>query len=360
MSSNAESQKEDRIVKVCIKLDELRFNNTNHWGNLGFNIQKNENLRPSTRIFLLWLCSIIDQFYPTEQVWTEGEKAMLSLLKIRPKSFEDVKKVMNIRDIKGNVLADIPINNKSFKLVRDDYLRIKNTFDFLSSYGSDEEIDVKFVKLLGEFICSFKGKNGVLKIAYYLNAYLWENIRIDTPSEVELENFRNKPRKRLWMFLMILRRDPSIHKIFKKALIEVYGEDKGNELFSVWIDNERFDPKEIELPGDMWNSRVIEAITNTKNPKKWARERASIYGISPTVFDVTFEIGANMCRKNECDDCPFGENKLCHKGREKYCSLAERLFYERGEKICDPENCPIGKDLGKGLCDRKIDMMIGH
>lgn len=352
----------DSFVKVCIKLDELRFKDTTDWGDLAINIHRNLNLRPSTRIFLLWLCSIIDQFYPYERIWIKGEKAMLSLLEIGPKSFEDVKKVMkNIRrDRKGNVLADIPINNESFKLVRDDYLRIKNTFDFLFSFGSDEKIDIKFVKLLGNFISSFEGKNGVLKIAYYLNAHLWENIPIEVTSKLALGSFRNKPRKRLWMFLMFLRRDPSIIRIFKDALIEVYGEAKGNKLFSVWINDERFSPNEIELPGDMWNIRLFKAMKIRKDAKKVARDLASKYGISPSVFDVTFEIGANKCREGKCNDCPFGENKLCHKGREKYCSIAEWLFYERTKTICEPKNCPIGKDLGKRLCGRKIDMKIKH
>ena len=82
----------DAFVKVCRKLDELRFKGNINWGNSRRNIFKNQKLKPSTRIFLFWLCSIIDQFYPYVKIWTDGEKAMLNILKNKPKTFSDVKK----------------------------------------------------------------------------------------------------------------------------------------------------------------------------------------------------------------------------------------------------------------------------
>ena len=77
----------DALVKVCIKLDGLRFKGNIDWGILGRSIFKNQELKPSTRIFLFWLCSIIDQFYPYVKIWTDGERAMLNILKNKPKSF---------------------------------------------------------------------------------------------------------------------------------------------------------------------------------------------------------------------------------------------------------------------------------
>jgi hypothetical protein len=77
------------------------------------------------------------------------------------------------------------------------------------------------------------------------------------------------------------------------------------------------------------------------------------------LLDVTFEIGVNACKRKECSKCPFGENKLCHKGNEKYCSITSWLFpyYTKEPQItCQPEDCPIGEDLGKNLCGRKVDV----
>jgi hypothetical protein len=169
----SEKLNKDRFVRVCIKLDELRFKNTIDWGRLGVNIHKNLQLTYSERIFLFWLCSMIDQFYPYENVWTDGEEAMLTILKENPSSFSDVSKVMhNLRKDKlGRMMAEIPISKGSFKLIRDEYLRIKNTFDHLSRLDIDENksLSFKFVKLLGNAIIEFKGKNGILKLTKFLN-----------------------------------------------------------------------------------------------------------------------------------------------------------------------------------------------
>jgi len=352
------SDKLDRFVRVCIKLDELRFKNTVNWGELGINIHKNPRLTFSERILLFWLCSMIDQFYSYKKVWTDGEEAMLAILRENPSSFSNAEKIMfNFRKDKiGNEMADVLTSKGSFKLVRDDYLRIKNTFNFLSELNVDKNLSFRFVKLLGNAILNFKGKNGILKLANFLNDSLWENTLIKSPSDQDLEKFRKKQRKRLWMFIMFLKRDPSILKIFRNALIEVYGKDYGEKLFSIWTNEKCFNKNEIELPSDTWNKRLFEKMRIQENPKEFARKCAQEYGISPSVFDVTFEIGANRCRSMECEYCPFGENKLCHKGGEKYCPITGWLFlYTKEPQItCQLQDCPIGKDLGKGLCKGKI------
>jgi len=352
----------ESFVKVCMKLDELRFRNTIDWKELAPNIHKNENLKNSEKIFLFWLCSVIDQFYNYEKIWTDGERAMLIVLKTCNSSSDFEALLSDIRkDKKGNVIADIPLNEENFTLVRDDFLRIKNTLDYLANSKYEGDLHTRFIKLLGDAISSIEGSHRMLKFAHLLNCTLWENSRFLSVSERELEKFRNKQRKRLWMFIMFLRRDPSILRIFEKALLEVYGKIEGKRIFSIWIDEEKFSQKEIELPGDMWNIRLFKAMGIRKNARRTARKLSKIYGISPSVFDVTFEIGANKCTKG-CKNCPFGDNELCHKGTEKYCPIPDWLFLSTKEPkiLCEPENCPIGKDLGKNLCGRKIDFGIEH
>jgi hypothetical protein len=340
-------EKEKRFTKVCIKLDELRFKNP-----ISFEGIDNLRIKSAEKIYLLWLCSMIDQFYPYETIWESGKKAMHTLLKAN--SFDAAKKMMkNIgKDKKGDIVADIPINNeKTFKLVRDDYIRIKNTFDFLSTF-EDGDIPSRFVKFLGNCILAFQGK-GIHELAYYLNSCLWNNSPVESFSEKEVREFLDMRRKRLWMFIMFLKRNPST--LFRKALMEVYGEKEGEKLFSLWKDDKKFDPKEIELPGDVWNIRLFEYLEiSKKNARQKARELASKFNISPSVFDVTFQIGADKCPsgKNPCEEwhnCPFGENKKCHKGNKKFCSVAQWLFGD-DNIVCEPKNCPIGNDLGKKMC----------
>jgi len=364
----------ESFVNVCQKLDELRFAGTVNWGILGKNIFRNMQLNASTRLFLFWLCSIIDQFYGYVTIWTNGEKAMLKLIDGNPKSFSEVKeKIRNLRrDRKGNIAGDIFINGRKFRLVRDDYKRIKNTFEFLTKYDKPEtSFGVKFVYVLGELIVGFHGKNGILKMTYLLDGWMFSKTPISLdPTLSQLQKFRKKPRKRLWMFVMFLRRDPAVLNLFRKALIEVYGNDTGNALFNIWNHENRFDPKEIELPGDMWNERLFKALLSElptflkQKPKQTARRLALTYNLSPSIFDVTFELGANKCRSMECSLCPFGDNKLCHKGKERLCSVGGWLFpyYEKEDRgmICRPEDCPIAKDQGKNLCTRQIDREITH
>jgi len=367
----------ERFVKVCQKLDELRFAGTTDWGLLGQNIFRNSRSAPSTRLFLLWLCSMIDQFYGYASVWTNGEKAMLRLIEDSPRSFSDVEeKMKNIRkDPRGNTICDIPIETGKFTLVRDDYKRIRHTFEFLERYRSQQkDFGTLFVETLAELLSRCAGENGILKLAYFLDGWIFSGRALSTnPSIGELRVFQENPRKRLWMFIMLLRRDPAVLNLFREALIETRKENFGNNLFNIWIDANMFDPKEIELPGDMWNKRLFAALLSKlplfleKSPKDariLARELASRYAISPSVFDVTFELGANQCRSLHCGQCPFGDNELCHMGKEKYCSVSDWLFpyYEKDSAgtICSAESCPIAEDMGKNLCTREIDREVEH
>ena|GEM_PF-5858714 len=361
----------DRFVKVCIKLDELRFAGTIDWNGLATNIFHNLKLSNSDKVLLFWLCSIIDQFYPYERIWTVGERAMLKLLEevTDPKDLEHV--VINGRVIK--------LNGEQFILVRDDLERIQKTYTFLSSYSEvDGSPSIKLVHFLGQLIGKLHGKGGVVKLAYYINRHLWHGKPYTQVSfyvdRRELKKFLEQSRKRLWMFLMFLRRDPSIQQILRNALIEVYGSSKGAQLYELWINEEKFSTKELELPSDMWNQRLFNALIGRVVPgklrdaKKIARKLAEKYDISPTVFDVTFEVGANKCKQGECVNCSFGDNQLCQKERREgeICPLTEWLYpYYRKDPStpqlkCKPQQCPIGQNLGANLCTRIINRTFKH
>lgn len=360
----------DRFVKVCIKLDELRFAGTIDWGSLARNIFHNPSLTASDRILLFWLCSAIDQFYPYEWIWTIGERAMLRIIERKPSRLSDLEDVI----VDGRI---INIDGNRFILVRDDLERIKNTVKFLLSYYEiDGSLSTKLVHFLGQLIEKFQGTNGTLKLAYYLNEHLWHGKPYTPPnpqvSMRELNKFINKSRKRLWMFLMFLRRDPAVMNLLKNALIEVYGEDKGNQLYNIWTSEEKFTTKQLQLPADMWNQRLFNTLLKTAIPgkitdaKKIARQLAQKYNISPTVFDVTFELGANKCRQKQCNQCPFGENQLCQQNIKETCPITKWLYphYRKNPNTpklkCQPKNCPIKQNKGKNLCTKTIDKTFRH
>jgi len=360
----------DRFVKVCSKLDELRFAGTIDWNGLATNIFHNLKLTAPDKLLLFWLCSIIDQFYKYEQIWTTGEKAMLKIVEKQPSKLLDLQDII----LDGKV---IKVDGDQFILVRDDLKRIQNTFTFLFSYDEvDGSPSTKLVHFLGQLIKKLQGRSGTLKLAHYIDKHLWQG----TPyspinpniSERELMKFLRRPRKRLWMFLMFLRRDPSVMKIFKDALTEVYGEHRGSQLYEAWTSEEKFSTKELELPSDMWNQRLFNALLRNAIPgkisdaKKMARQFARKYDISPTVFDVTFELGANKCSQKECTNCPFGDNQLCNRKEGELCPLTKWLYkyYRKNPDApqlkCNPQNCPIGQNIGKNLCTRTIDKTFKH
>ncbi len=360
----------NRFVRVCIKLDELRFAGTIDWDGLAKNIFHNPRLTASDRVFLFWLCSMIDQFYQYTRIWTVGEAAMLKIIESRPRDLSDLRGII----VDGKIIW---IGDERFILVRDDLKRIENTFKFLFGYSEIEgDPSIKFVHFLGELIDRLGGAGGTLRFGYYVNKHLWQGEKYESIdvnlSERELKRFLKSSRKRLWMFIMFLRRDPSIMRIFRDALIEVYGQVGGNQLYNIWVDEEKFSTKELELPSDMWNQRLFDALLReviegkVNEAKKVARELAKEYNISPTVFDVTFELGANICVKQECSKCPFGDNQLCSRAEGEICPLTNWLYpyYRKDtsapELLCKPQNCPIGQDLGKNLCTREIDKTITH
>jgi hypothetical protein len=116
----------------------------------------------------------------------------------------------------------------------------------------------------------------------------------------------------------------------------------------------------------MWNMRLFKALGSKvgikgKDAKREAEWLGLKYDLSPSAFDVTFAIGADRCSEKDCKRCPFGDNALCHKGKERNCSIVNWLNWDyEYEYPCDFAKCPIGKDFGKSLCSRKIEGKISH
>ena len=97
--------------------------------------------------------------------------------------------------------------------------------------------------------------------------------------------------KRVWMFLMFIRRDQNIIKnLFSIALESV---DNGKEALKYWYDNNYFSEKESELPVDVrvqsvWPKMFNESNLDTKEIGIRAHNLALKYNIPPSAFDAIF------------------------------------------------------------------------
>lgn len=97
--------------------------------------------------------------------------------------------------------------------------------------------------------------------------------------------------KRVWMFLMFIRRDQNIIKnLFSRALESVCN---GKEALKYWYDNEYFPENECELPVDVrvqqaWVRMFNKPGASTKDVAYSAHNLACRYDISPSAFDAIF------------------------------------------------------------------------
>ncbi len=109
--------------------------------------------------------------------------------------------------------------------------------------------------------------------------------------------------KRLWMYLMFIRRDNYLIKDLVVRALKSSSHPNWKDALCYWYDNNYFDEKEIELPVD---NRVMDAWNNIigrlcpqykgKTPQKIAQVARGVarkYGVPPSVFDVLFWIYEN-------------------------------------------------------------------
>ena len=349
----------EKFVKVCAKLDELRFDRSTWPMYEARRILKGRKPAP-VRLLLFWLCCSIDRFYTARKIWKAGEAAIDSLLDDYNRGFADVEEY--ILPVKGKQSWRVVFKGGEFILVWDMKNRIKNTLNYLGRFY-DGDITSFLAEIIGD--PSNHGPAGLQKIGYFVDECLFSgNAEVTAsfmpnPTDRELKKLLKKDRKRLWMFLMFLKRDPPIRKLFQGALNARFGE-LGEKIYQTWIDETKYSEKDLPLPTDMWNKRVFNvigariALTNRKNVKKAAQELCRRYKdivCSPTVFDVTFSVGSTLCKQEDHGGCPFGDNNYCQS--DDLCNLAEILFKQKVR--CTFPHCAIGQNIGKNLCTREIE-----
>ena len=105
------------------------------------------------------------------------------------------------------------------------------------------------------------------------------------------DSYQDEHYKRLWMFVMFLRRDTfAIRCLLKRSLESL---PQGQEAFHYWIDDTYFDPTECELPVDSrvlahWNNLgfAVSPQTDNRRVAMEARKLARAHSVSPASFDA--------------------------------------------------------------------------
>jgi len=116
--------------------------------------------------------------------------------------------------------------------------------------------------------------------------------------------------------------------------------------------------KDLELPGDVWNSNSVfrkclfgdseKKINNTPKYIRDIYENSNIKVGYPEQFDITFDFVPRMCdTQDNCVLCPYGLlngkatdfDKLCVQDKSMYCPI---LYVACNYKVqCNPDTCKL-------------------
>lgn len=220
-------------------------------------------LSASERLLAGWCCSILNRQLPYERVWGEG----LSL---------------SIDWIKGK--------RKEFPKIRLDESRyFQATQDALYNY---QQFGTWFI----EFGKTIKGpQKGNLYRLVGTFASQWLGLEADQVSSLKegspglIGNW-----KRLWMFIMMIRRDRAYWMpLFKEAIKEAGGDD----FIKQW-DTDWYPETECELPVDRRITGFFNELGFFRNSPQAIAQIAHNFGhqekVSPSILDVVFVPGFNQ------------------------------------------------------------------
>ncbi|MFH1918630.1 MAG: hypothetical protein ABIP48_01910 [Planctomycetota bacterium] len=261
--------KMDVLKPKIIELDRRRFVEGEEWrrGDLPelqrILFDNADNLSAETRFLAFWLCCVIDRQVSYETVWTEGLHRILEYM-----------------------LHNGPIPQ----------LRFDESRHILATMGSIDECGKSLSRWFINVIDSLAQTRqpGNLRrmtgrIARYLLGLTYIEVsHLDNGSPGLLGTW-----KRLWMFVMFVRRDQTR---IRKLIEEVFIESGRRELIDIWYDDEVFSQTESELPVDGRVNGFFDGLGFSGDLEEIGRASHEWGGnnkLPPSVLDVVFVPGFN-------------------------------------------------------------------
>lgn len=376
----------EELAKVVAWLDSARWSKENQESLLW---QSSTSASPSQEVLVHWLTYITDIQRPWQDVWKNGRSIFREIVKsfyttnFQSKSINDTER--KVRDFLDNFKTGRPKVGKvrTFKYgdieytprYPDQHTFIERTLTILA-----DQYEKDFIKFIGENIKRWKqDPQGLYHVAFDL--YLLTYSKLDLNKTVE--SLKNKKRhetlysewdrfgyKRLWAALRDYRKARNYLELIRQGLCKAFGQKEGSRLYKTWTKESNFAFNLLELPGDVWNikfmQRVVKPLTDNSGlqvKKSWGAsyiareiyEKMATKLFYPEQLDVSFDLSAKACENEDCDLCPFSKYELrdmclsnTSAAGNKYCPILLGTCQYR--MVCNPENCPVVNDIGKGLC----------
>ncbi|MCD6514645.1 MAG: hypothetical protein J7L07_06945 [Candidatus Odinarchaeota archaeon] len=259
-----------RYKDEFIEKDKKRFETGDEWRefhgamDILFNDRNSYGLDSDERLLAFWFCCILDRRVPVWKVWNNGVYEVAKFIK---RGFTPPYPRVRLDESSyiGRTLGTLRKRKYGCSFSRWFIDKIRS----LKPYGKGSLyrfVYGVFRELLGSpgFYDDYRLKDGR---AGLLGAW-----------------------KRLWMFVMFLRRDKSfVKQLLGEAVSSFSG---GEEVFQIWYDESCFSSLECELPVD---ARIVNAFEKRFNFRGNKRDVAKIAhwfgkkaGVSPSVLDVMF------------------------------------------------------------------------
>ena len=258
----------DELKKLkphLLKRDKERFTTGFEWEeldgamNIIFNPDNKFGLDADKRLLIFWMCCILDRQAKVKKVWNNGV-------------LQSVEYIQRTR--------------KNYPKIRfDESENFRKTEKTLRNY------DNSFIKWFASKIEKLKpyGEGSLYKFTYEV----FNDLLAGSTTTIELQY--GKPGllgewKRLWMFIMFLRRDKSyIKKLVEEAFSLL---PNGKKLAKTWYNDKLFNPIESELPVDNRIKNSFKNIFKIKFTEKEIGRIAHKFGrqekIPPSTLDVLY------------------------------------------------------------------------
>jgi len=336
------------------------------------------DLQPAQKILVHWLIYITDRGKRADVLWG---KSTPKIKKLVVRYFSENLSKKEVTELckeyeEENKIQAFPADLES----------IKRTLIFLLDYDKDminfmtRRLSEWKIKYLGDFcpriafslyLLSYKDVGSLARKKELreqnqdkLNKKMEEAGDILSDDDKFEEEFKKWYRgderwhKRIWAALRDYKKFGLLSEIFTNGI-----KDKTNR--EVW--GEDF-TKQLELPGDIWNTRFFEncikpiaenmkaPLRGKKAPKVvrelWDKVKFKYPASYPEQVDITFDFTPRMCDRKFCDICPFGPKgakSICIPSEDKYCPVA-LICCGYFVKCREQDKCVIKKGIGKATC----------